>query len=61
MEALGHTEHFTCILHQIPDGTLRENLSEKLCFVLFSFLCLLFVCFLHFCLFVIMIRGLEIP
>lgn len=61
METWGHTEHFICMLHQIPDGNLRENLSEKLCFVFFSFLCLLFVRFLHFCLFVIMIRGLEIP
>lgn len=58
VETWGHTEHFICIFHQIPDGNFRENLSEKLfCFLFFS---LLFVCFLHFCLLVAMIRGLEI-
>lgn len=51
METWGHTEHFICMLHQIPDGNLRENLSENLCFVLFSlfvicsFSSFLFVCY----------------
>lgn len=51
METRGHTEHFICVPHQIPDGNFRENLSEKLfCFVFFSlFVVCLFSSFLFAC------------